>query len=529
LYIDRHRVFDPVWQTLMRSRSMLVLLAVAGLLFTAVVSGWLFWLDYRAAERHFHQQVEDRAGVLRSEVRQGVEALYTLRDVIRYVDSLPQIVFADVAGAALQRNTHIQALEWVPRVRHSERLAFEFGAWPEGRERRISMLADNGERLLVPQREEYFPVLYVMPEEGNEPVLGIDLAASEDRYQALKLARDQGELSMTAPVGLLQSRFQTNGVIIALPVYAGRPDTPEQRALALRGYVVAVIDIEHLLHRVFADLSEQRWFNLSDVTSGQVLPLFEHGQAGRQIHHVEIPEFAARQWRLSMSPRWRVISPDISLLPLAAAAVGTWMVIIVCGYLWLLQRRGALVETLVEERTQELRDANQRLASLSVTDPLTGLANRRALDDYLASEWQRAQRDQSPLSLLLLDVDHFKRLNDTWGHQIGDQCLRELTGLMTEFFKRPADLVARYGGEEFAVVLPNTDGGIVERANRFREQVARHAIDIGGGEMIQMSISGGIATMIPVKGQAPRDIIKRADQALYEAKGAGRNRIEVAA
>ena len=161
-----------------------------------------------------------------------------------------------------------------------------------------------------------------------------------------------------------------------------------------------------------------------------------------------------------------------------------------------------------------------------MTDPLTGLANRRALDDYLAQEWQRATRDRSPLAVLLLDVDHFKKLNDTWGHQVGDQCLRELAKIMTAYFKRPADLVARYGGEEFAVVLPNTDVGVMEQANRFREAVAAHAIDIGGGEVVRMTVSGGLGILIPAIGQAPRDLLKRADQALYEAKGAGRNRIE---
>ena len=220
-----------------------------------------------------------------------------------------------------------------------------------------------------------------------------------------------------------------------------------------------------------------------------------------------------------------MLRAEISLLPLAALLVGTLMVVIVCGYLWLLQRRGQIVESLVEERTRELRDANQRLSSLSVTDPLTGLANRRALDDYLGHEWQRAARDQSPISVLLFDVDHFKRLNDTWGHQIGDQCLRELAAIMTSHFKRPADLVARYGGEEFAVVLPNTDINVLEQANRFREALAAHRIDIGGGETVQMTISGGLATLVPTATQSPRDLLKLADQALYEAKGSGRNRI----
>jgi diguanylate cyclase (GGDEF)-like protein len=521
--IDRHRVFDPVWQGLMRSRGMLVMLALAGLLFTGFVSSWLFWLEQRAAQQQFHQQVQDRATHLRVELRQSMEALYTLRDVIRYADSLPGIVFDDVASGALSRNAHLLALQWVPRVRHAERPAFES---------RLGHVISHGdtdvakERVAAPRRHEYFPIRYVYPEAGSEDLIGMDLAMWPRRFASLTVARDTGELAMSAPVSLLQShRRGASGVVIAMPVYFGRPEGTEDRREALRGFVLAVLDIEQLMFRVFPDLAAQRWLLLEDIhpeSGGQLMTL---GEPGRGVHQVTLPTFAGRDWRFAMSPMGRFAGTRISLLPIAAALVGTLMVVIVCGYLWLLQRRGELVETLVDQRTSELREANQRLASLSVTDPLTGLANRRALDDYLDQEWQRASRERSPISVLLLDVDHFKKLNDTWGHQIGDQCLRELARTMTAFFKRPADLVARYGGEEFAIVLPNTDLTVLDQANRFREALAATPIDIGGGEMVSITISGGLATLIPAPKQTPRDILKFADQALYEAKHAGRNRI----
>ncbi len=521
--MESYRVFDPVWRKLIRSRGMLVMLAVAGMLFTSTVSGWLFWVDYRGAQQRFHQQVDDRARHLHSELRQSMESLYTLRDVIRYVDSLPAIVFDDVAQAALRRNAHVLALEWVPRVPHEERAGFEAAI---GNGARIIQLDADGQRRPAPIRDEYFPVRYVVPAAGNETLVGVDLGGRPRRLQALMTARDNAELAMSEPLSLLQpERYGKAGVVIALPVYSGSPETMADRRIALRGFVVAVIDIEQLLFRIFPDAKHQRWLRIDDIDDESTL-LIEFGKAGSYAYQVKLPGFAERQWLLTMSPAWRMVSPSVSLLPLATMLAGTLMVVIVCGYLLLLQRRGEEVEKLVEERTRELRDANQRLASLSVTDPLTGLANRRALDDYLAQEWQRASRDRSPLAVLLLDVDHFKKLNDTWGHQIGDQCLRELAKIMTAHFKRPADLVARYGGEEFAVVLPNTDIGVMEQANRFREAVAAHDVEIGGGEVVRMTVSGGLATLTPAIGQSPRDLLKRADQALYEAKGAGRNRIE---
>lgn len=520
--IDRHRVFDPVWQGLVSSRSMLIVLAVAGMLFTLSVSAWLFRLDYRAAQQHFHQQVDGQARFLRSELRQNMEALYTLRDVIRYADSLPEIVFEDVAGAALQRNQLVQTLQWVPRVTAEKRSVFETTL---GSGQRISYMDEAGQRLPSPPRPEYLPVKYIVPQSDHEMLRGIDMASRPRRLAAMEAARDQGGLVMSAPLQMLHpDRFGKAGVIIALPVYTGRPDSVEQRRQALRGFVVAVIGIDSFVARIFPDMDQQRWLKIEDMDVQEGV-LFQHGEPTAHRYQVMMQEFAGRQWQLEMSPGRGMLRAEISLLPLAALLVGTLMVVIVCGYLWLLQRRGQIVESLVEERTRELRDANQRLSSLSVTDPLTGLANRRALDDYLGHEWQRAARDQSPISVLLFDVDHFKRLNDTWGHQIGDQCLRELAAIMTSHFKRPADLVARYGGEEFAVVLPNTDINVLEQANRFREALAAHRIDIGGGETVQMTISGGLATLVPAATQSPRDLLKLADQALYEAKGSGRNRI----
>jgi diguanylate cyclase (GGDEF)-like protein len=522
--IDRQRVFDPVWQGLASSRGMLVVLAVAGMLFTTSVALWLFRLDYRAAQQHFHQHVDGQASFLGSELRQNMEALYTLRDVIRYADSLPAIVFEDVASAALERNHLVQAVQWVPRVSKNQRASFEQSL---GNGRRIEYLDQDGLRFPSPQREEYFPVRFVVPLAGNEMLTGIDIATRPRRLEAMERARDHGVLAMSAPLDMLHpDDYGNTGVVIVLPVYIGRPDSVLERRTALRGFVIAVVDIEQFVSRIFPDLEQQRWLEIEDVGVDGDRLLFQYGAPSSQRYQVMMPEFAGRQWQLEMSPGWRMVKAEISLLPLAAMLVGTLMVIIVCGYLWLLQRRGQIVESMVNERTRELRDANQRLASLSVTDPLTGLANRRALDDYLAHEWQRAAREQSPISVLLLDVDYFKRLNDTWGHQIGDQCLRELASIMKSHFKRPADLVARYGGEEFAVVLPNTDVHALDHANRFREALAAHRIDIGGGEHLKMTISGGLATVVPGAAQSARDLIKLADHALYEAKGAGRNRIE---
>ena len=188
----------------------------------------------------------------------------------------------------------------------------------------------------------------------------------------------------------------------------------------------------------------------------------------------------------------------------------------------------AVVETLRDMTEQ--KEAQMALQKLAAKDGLTGIANRRSFDERLEAEWYRAQRDQQPLSLILADVDHFKRYNDTYGHQGGDNCLKSVAGAINNKVFRPADLVARYGGEEFVVLMPSTDlAGASEVAERIRESVfdlaVVHCASESEAERCQgrVTISVGFASLIPAPEQRPEMLIAAADKALYGAKAAGRN------
>lgn len=176
---------------------------------------------------------------------------------------------------------------------------------------------------------------------------------------------------------------------------------------------------------------------------------------------------------------------------------------------------------------QKLKEANELLQHLSSTDGLTGVANRRAFDDHLEVEWQRSIRSSTHLSLIMLDIDHFKAYNDTYGHQGGDECLKQVATTIKKALKRPGDFVFRYGGEEFGVILPETPE---EGARRVAENI-RAAIEelqiphIGSKVSEWVTISLGTATMVPTKNTTPSTLIASADKALYEAKQDGRNRV----
>lgn len=174
---------------------------------------------------------------------------------------------------------------------------------------------------------------------------------------------------------------------------------------------------------------------------------------------------------------------------------------------------------------QALEAANARLQAMAATDSLTNLANRRRFDETLDREWRRAIRDRTEIALLLIDADHFKALNDFYGHQQGDLHLKSIARIIQECLRRPGDMAARYGGEEFAVLLPRTSaaGALVIAEIIRRATVDARIAHIKGIDGV-MTVSIGVHGLAPVEGLLADDLVKHADAALYAAKHAGRNR-----
>lgn len=174
---------------------------------------------------------------------------------------------------------------------------------------------------------------------------------------------------------------------------------------------------------------------------------------------------------------------------------------------------------------EELRLTTQKLEGIVNIDGLTKIANRRCFDDRLEQEWLRLCREQKPIALLLFDVDYFKRYNDTYGHQMGDECLMKIAQVSQAVVYRVADLVARYGGEEFAIILPNTHlKGAIAVSNRLHSAIRALGIPHQNSEVINIvTISLGLTTMIPSLDKSPKHLINQADQSLYIAKQKGRN------
>ncbi len=196
------------------------------------------------------------------------------------------------------------------------------------------------------------------------------------------------------------------------------------------------------------------------------------------------------------------------------------------------QQANQELEVIVGQRTEELNDmlqdlqqANDKLREINTMDAVTGIKNRHYFDTVFDTEWRRASREQYPISILLLDIDHFKLVNDRYGHLAGDECLHEVAATISTTVKRPADILARYGGEEFVAVLPYVEN---DKAMSFADQI-RARIEartyVADGHEINITVSIGVCTVTPGEKDERKDIISAADIALYEAKGAGRNQV----
>lgn len=238
----------------------------------------------------------------------------------------------------------------------------------------------------------------------------------------------------------------------------------------------------------------------------QVIARDSHGRSSR-----------VEPYRFRVLPRWYATPWARSLwvvLTLVVLSLLTW--VIVRSRTRRLEGETRRLESMVLARTAELETANRQLETMAHVDGLTGIPNRRRLDEYLEHVWVQAAERRRPVSLLAIDVDHFKAFNDRYGHLAGDELLKKLARALSACLRRTEDLVARYGGEEFLVVLPGADANVAaEMAARMREQVEESSLG--------STISVGIASATPDGARRIVGLVEEADAALYRAKSAGRN------
>jgi len=226
--------------------------------------------------------------------------------------------------------------------------------------------------------------------------------------------------------------------------------------------------------------------------------------------------FVVSHFAFPPAAAWLAVPSGLLSILFAVHATGTVLLALLIAFFF---RRE------VERAETTSNKLNEKLEELSRTDQLSGLANRRTLDEFLARQWNQLARTQEPMSIAMCDIDHFKAYNDNKGHQAGDQAIRHVADVLSRLAARPGDLVARYGGEEFVVVLSGTHSrGARVVAEKMRRAVKGARIVHGHGDAGEwLTVSLGLSTAIPNSSLTPAALLASADKALYQAKAAGRD------
>jgi diguanylate cyclase (GGDEF)-like protein len=350
----------------------------------------------------------------------------------------------------------------------------------------------------VARRGKRFPIAFALSEQGPSPPVGYNLGSDPSRSPYMYRARDRGTPVATPPMPLLSGGL---GTVVIRPVYRdGAPmATVAERRAALLGFAVGAFRLRDIAAAAAAEVPVTHDVQLR-VGRGRTIgdPGELEGGASATI------DIADRSWPLIVRDPNR---PGVGL-PLLIGGVGISLAALLAALILVWRRNEQIIELE--------REAGE--------DPLTGLSNRRAFYDRLRREVARSRRHGINGAMLMIDLDHFKRVNDTGGHAAGDRLLEEIAALLSRRV-RETDLLARLGGDEFAIVLPNTG---VDEARLVAEAITRtirENVRLDGGEPVTASI--GIAVFGEDPRLSPESIASEADTAMYAAKDGGRDGVRV--
>ncbi len=497
--------------------------------------GWTF---YDSEEKNvigeLTHDVDERTESFFRELKINFETLRSLAILFRNTVPPDMDRFNLEAGRILDRYPAIQALVWVPRVTHAERDAYRAARRQNTPGFVITEHADQGLLVKAGERAEYYPALFIEPLKGNEAFLGFDYASNEIGLEVLATVRDMDSPQAIIDVTSVQRGEDQKTVLVFLPIYKEFSTTVAMRRQNLLGFVLGVFSISTIFNNS-ALIGEPSDIEMKVVDqslpSGSEIIHRHRSRTGLDAiaeiaYQKELPEIFGKKWAVIASPTAQYIAVRRNLLPMSIFALGIIFTLFMVLYIYIISKRADVIQQTVIKKTTELNKANRMLEMISRTDSLTGISNRRFMDEFIAIEWLRAIRNRSSISFMLIDVDFFKSYNDNYGHPLGDEVLKKVAEMLNSLGHRPGDLVVRYGGDEFALILTDTEDAefvAMKCCSSVRELQIPHEFS-KNSKIVTLSV--GLGTVFPEAGTDPSLIINAADKALYLAKEAGRNRVE---
>ena len=366
-------------------------------------------------------------------------------------------------------------------------------------------------------------IRFVYPLAGNEKAIGLRFADREDQWPAVRRAAEIRQSVLSGPVELVQGG---RAIVNRTPVYL--------EDQSYWGLVSTVIDIGRLVKDAGLEVpGDDLRFALYGADPGASAALIFGDGGPLTTSSIRLPiRVPGGQWTLVSNPLNAAVHP-LNSAWFVRVLLYTMGLLAVSFLFTLLRSRARAVAMATQLQTvnRGLASANEELRKLSRRDPLTNILNRRAFDEALADAWLACSRDQVALSILLIDVDRFKTINDRFGHAAGDATLVEISAAIRSQLRLGEDLVARYGGEEFIVMCAGIClDDLAALAERIRAAAADCRVQLPGDEHVgePITVSIGTATEVPTLDHRARDLIVRADAAMYRAKAGGRNRVVAA-
>ncbi len=422
--------------------------------------------------------------------------------------------FRSFTQGALSRYPNLQAMSWNPLVTETDRQSFEEALRSEDGlvEFEITERNPEGELVAAEPRPEYVPVAFIEPLETNQAALGFDINSNPVRAEAIARARELGEPAATAPIELVQETGSQSGMLALVPVYESG---------VLSGFAVGVYRLGDLLTDTFIDSSwddvEIRLYDISDDVEDELVAVrpsvdetSEDLTTAAESPVTSTPfDVYGRTWQVEVVPKSGSLATESREVS-ALIDVGGLIA------LFLLQAFVLLVTGLERTAARQAMEASQEAR----TDHLTGLLNRRAFLDQLERVCTRSKIEDEKSALLFVDLDGFKSVNDTAGHETGDRVLTLVAEALTTSV-RSRDSVARLGGDEFAIILNNCDKQQARIIAENLEALVRAVeVDSVAGEM-RVGVSIGVSEIGPEGAVGVDEVIRLADDACYAAKRAG--------
>lgn len=501
-------------------------------------------------ETRFENQAEFLADSLHKKIRQNFEVVYSLQGLFETADFVNRSEFKEYVTRALRRNPGIHALSWNPVITQARRAEFEASMQAQGFTGfRITERNEDGALQSAGEREFHVVVQFIEPLEANRKALGFDVFSNKQRKQALRKAHDSGELTGTEPITLVQESGNQAGVLFILPVVKYPSESKRQAAVAdlPSGFVVGVFRIGSLLMESIQDSPIKnvivRLRDVDDATMPKLLGdylvtpdgLVDNadpiGADQAALYWQRALNLGNRSWILEIQAHTHYLTGSHLWTLWGVFITGLMFTVALSTFLMILSGRGIIDRNRARDLAAEIAEreavefklslANERLEIIASTDDLTQINNRRSTHDRGVRLAAEAQRYAMQYAVLMLDLDHFKAVNDEYGHKAGDQVLKDFTARVREAL-RDVDEFGRWGGEEFMILAKNSGpDDALEFAERLVKIVANHRIEPVGN----ITVSIGVA--ISRDGESFDELVQRADRALYRAKENGRNRVEI--